>query len=129
GGQRMNFSERMRWIEDSGLIVVLRGLTPEAAIRTADVLYESGMRVLEVTVDSPGAIETIEALSASLGEKALVGAGTVLDGPTAVQAVRAGAEFLFAPNLSEEVIRSALRYGRIPIPGVFTPTEMTRAVE
>lgn len=122
-------TDALQIIGNSGLIAVLRGFDPETSIKTAEALVAGGVRVLEVTVDSPGALEAIEALSAHLGEDGLVGAGTVLDAETAVLAMRAGARFLFAPNLNEAVIDAALRYGRIAIPGVMTPTEMVRAAQ
>lgn len=116
-------------IAESGLIAVVRGLAPQAAVETAKALYDGGVRVLEITVDSPGALETIERVSQAMGDATLVGAGTVLDAPSAVGAIRAGARFLFAPNLNPDVIVAANRYGRLAIPGVLTPTEMVRAVE
>ena len=116
-------------IHASGVIVVLRGLETAVALRTAEVLYAVGIRVVEVTVDSPGALRTIEALTAELPNDALVGAGTVLDGAAATAAIQAGARFLFAPNLNAAVIRTANRYGRLAIPGVMTPTEMMQAAE
>lgn len=119
----------LKTIQHSGIIAVLRGLEPKAALATAAALYEGGISVLEVTVDAPRALESIEALVASMKGKALIGAGTVLDAASAAAAIRAGASFLFAPNLNEDVIETANRYGRMAIPGVMTPTEMTRAVE
>jgi len=116
-------------IRQSGLIVVLRGLDTQLSIATAEALYEVGIRVLEVTVDSPGALETIAGMTQGLPDDVLIGAGTVLDATSAVQAIHAGARFLFAPNLNVSVINAANRYGRIAIPGVMTPTEMVQAVE
>lgn len=125
----MQVLDSLAKIRESGVIAVMRGLDPEAAQKTADALYEGGITVLEVTVDAPKALETIETLAASMEGKALVGAGTVLDAATAAAAIRAGAAFLFAPNLNEEVVQTANRYGRMAIPGVMTPTEMVRAAE
>jgi len=121
--------QSLQSIGDSGLIVVMRGLDADLGVRASEVLYEAGVRVIEVTVDSPGALETIRVMSRSLAGKALFGAGTVLDEASAVAAISAGAQFLFAPNLNREVIAAALRYGRVAIPGVFTPTEMVSAAE
>jgi len=125
----MGVSESVRAIQESGLIVVMRGLDAELGVRTAEVLYAAGVRVIEVTLDSPGALDTIGMMARSLKGRALFGAGTVLDGAAATAAIMAGAQFLFAPNLRRDVIEAGLRYGRAPIPGVFTPTEMARAVE
>lgn len=123
------------WAEDleaigaSGIVLVIRGLEPSLARRTAQALYDVGIRAIEVTVDTPGALETIAALAAEMPGDTVVGAGTVLDASTAAMAVHAGARFLFAPNLNTEVIRTANRYGRLAIPGVMTPTEMVQAAE
>lgn len=125
----MHVVDCLNAIRQSGVIAVLRGLAPEQAIDAADALYQGGITVLEVTVDAPKALESVEALAQSMKGKALVGAGTVLDPASAIAAIRAGAAFLFAPNLNEEVIKTANRYGRMAIPGVMTPTEMVRAAE
>lgn len=125
----MHVVDCLNAIRQSGVIAVLRGLAPEQAIDAADALYQGGITVLEVTVDAPKALESVEALAQSMKGKALVGAGTVLDPASAAAAIRAGAAFLFAPNLNEEVIKTANRYGRMVIPGVMTPTEMVRAAE
>lgn len=125
----MQTLECLRYIEQSGLIAVIRGLEPNEALKTAEALFEGGVTVLEVTVDTPGAFESIEALVDSMKGKALIGAGTVLDPAIAAAAIRAGAAFLFAPNLNEDVIKTANRHGRMAIPGVMTPTEMVHAVE
>jgi len=122
-------TDALSWIGESGLIAVIRGYETATAVKIGDALIRGGIKVLEVTVDSPGALETVGELAAALQGRGLVGAGTVLDETTAVAAIRAGAEFLFAPSLNERVIEAANRYGKIAIPGVLTPTEMVRASE
>ncbi len=125
----MSVSRNLEAIHQSGIIVVFRALPPDVAVQTAKALYKEGIRVVEVTVDSPGALETIETLAQEMPNDVMVGAGTVLDAPAAAAAIRAGAQFLFAPNLNVDVIKTANRYGRIAIPGVMTPTEMVNAAE
>lgn len=125
----MSISRSLEGIQQSGIIVVFRSLEPNIAVQTAHALYEVGIRVVEVTVDSPGAFETIATMSNQLPKDVLVGAGTVLDAPSATAAIRAGAQFLLAPNLNVDVIKTANRYGRVAIPGVMTPTEMVNAAE
>lgn len=123
----MSAVESLQAIERCGVIAVIRGLETRTALEAATALYEGGITVLEVTVDTPGAYETIERLASSMQGKALIGAGTVLDPAAAVAAIQSGAAFLFAPNLNEKVIEVANRHGRLAIPGVMTPTEMVRA--
>lgn len=125
----MSAVESLQAIERCGVIAVIRGLETRTALEAATALYEGGITVLEVTVDTPGAYETIERLASSMQGKALIGAGTVLDPAAAVAAIQSGAAFLFAPNLNEKVIEVANRHGRLAIPGVMTPTEMVKAAE
>lgn len=125
----MDVQQSWQAIRQSGLIVVLRALPPALAVKTSLALYEVGVRVVEVTVDSPDALESIASLHRELPSDAVVGAGTVLDAASVSMAVHAGARFLFAPNLNLDVIQAANRLGRIAIPGVMTPTEMVTAVE
>jgi 2-dehydro-3-deoxyphosphogluconate aldolase/(4S)-4-hydroxy-2-oxoglutarate aldolase len=85
--------------------------------------------VIEFTLTTPGALRTIEESSRALGDQALIGAGTVLDAETARAAILAGAEFVVAPTLNPEVIEICRRYGKVVIPGAFTPTEILHAWE
>ncbi|WLD94117.1 bifunctional 4-hydroxy-2-oxoglutarate aldolase/2-dehydro-3-deoxy-phosphogluconate aldolase [Alkalihalobacillus sp. AL-G] len=121
--------ELLQKIEDGGIIAVVRRVPENVVQQVAESLIEGGVTALEVTVDSPNVYRSIEKLANRLGDRALVGAGTVLDSESAWQAISAGAEFVFSPSLSEDIIRTALRYGKIAIPGVMTPTEMIRAME
>ncbi|WP_423800480.1 bifunctional 4-hydroxy-2-oxoglutarate aldolase/2-dehydro-3-deoxy-phosphogluconate aldolase [Neobacillus sp. SAB-20_R2A] len=114
---------------ESGIIAVIRRVPEEIVGQVIESLVEGGVTALEVTVDSPHAYRTIEKYSQIFKGQALIGAGTVIDRESAQRAISAGADFVFSPSLSEEVIRTALRYGKIAIPGVMTPTEMIQAVE
>ncbi|MGI6035675.1 MAG: bifunctional 4-hydroxy-2-oxoglutarate aldolase/2-dehydro-3-deoxy-phosphogluconate aldolase [Limnochordia bacterium] len=120
--------ENLQRIFKSGIIAVIRGAQPEKVQRIALALGQGGVEVLEVTVDSPGAMDTIEQVSQNQ-EGALVGAGTVLDAETARTAILAGAQFIFTPTLDVRVIEVANRYDRVVIPGVMTPTEMLAAYQ
>ncbi|WP_017727101.1 bifunctional 4-hydroxy-2-oxoglutarate aldolase/2-dehydro-3-deoxy-phosphogluconate aldolase [Halalkalibacterium ligniniphilum] len=116
-------------IQDSGIVAVIRGAKPENMLSIADALYEGGVRVLEITVETPKVLHLIEEVKNSYGEKLIVGAGTVLDAETARATIMAGAEFIFSPNVDVETIRMAKRYGVISIPGALTPTEILTAYE
>jgi 2-dehydro-3-deoxyphosphogluconate aldolase/(4S)-4-hydroxy-2-oxoglutarate aldolase len=117
----------MKRITRSGVIGVMRGMQARTVELVANALYAGGVEVLEVTVDAPGAMQMIASVTAALGDKALIGAGTVLDAETARAALLAGAQFIFCPTLCTEVIAMANRYGKVVIPGVMTPTEMLQA--
>jgi 2-dehydro-3-deoxyphosphogluconate aldolase/(4S)-4-hydroxy-2-oxoglutarate aldolase len=114
---------------ESGIIAVIRRVPEDTVEGVIESLIEGGITALEITVDSPHAFRSIEKLSKRFTGHALIGAGTILDSESAKNAIGAGAQFIFSPSLSEEVIRMALRYGKIAIPGVMTPTEMITAIE
>src|SRR5437667_4730533 len=77
-------------LEQSRIVAILRRTEPGAAVATAEALVSGGIPTLEVTCDSPGALEMIHAIGQALGERVFVGAGTVLDEPTARAAIQAG---------------------------------------
>src|SRR5205823_3169699 len=83
----------------------------------------------EITMTVPGAIPLLESLSSQLGDKVLLGAGTVLDPETARLAILAGAEFLISPALNVKVIEMTRRYSKVSIPAGLTPTEIVTAWE
>ncbi|WP_047151852.1 bifunctional 4-hydroxy-2-oxoglutarate aldolase/2-dehydro-3-deoxy-phosphogluconate aldolase [Aneurinibacillus tyrosinisolvens] len=114
---------------ESGVIAVLRRIPEEQVEQVAKSLIEGGITALEVTVDSPGAFTVINKLSAKWREQAIIGAGTVIDSESARLAVQSGAEFIISPSLHQGVIQTTLRYGKIAVPGVMTPTEMITAIE
>lgn len=116
-------------LTESGIIAVVRRVPEEVVEQVAESLVAGGVTALEITVDSPHVFRSIEKLSHRFKGQALIGAGTVLDSESAKQAIGVGADFIFSPSLSEDVIRMTLRYGKIAIPGVMTPTEMITAIE
>ncbi|MCL5779907.1 MAG: bifunctional 4-hydroxy-2-oxoglutarate aldolase/2-dehydro-3-deoxy-phosphogluconate aldolase [Firmicutes bacterium] len=114
---------------ECGVVAVVRGAEAAKVVNIARALHKGGVTSIEVTMDTPGAIDMIKQVVAEIGHQAVVGAGTVLDAETARAAILAGAEFIFCPSLHEDVIRTANRYGKVVIPGVMTPTEIINAYE
>jgi 2-dehydro-3-deoxyphosphogluconate aldolase / (4S)-4-hydroxy-2-oxoglutarate aldolase len=114
---------------DSGIIAVMRGIPQDKIIAVATSLVDGGVTALEITIDSPDAFVTINRLSKILKDRAIIGAGTVLDSEGARLAINSGADFILSPSLHQDVIRTTLRYGKIAIPGVMTPTEIITAIE
>ena len=105
------------------LVAVLRGITPDEIPAVADALCAEGLRILEVPLNSPQPFESIRRLAAQVGERCLVGAGTVID-PADVARVRdAGGHLIVMPHADTSVVREAKRLGMICLPGVATPTE------
>ncbi|GAB6099548.1 bifunctional 4-hydroxy-2-oxoglutarate aldolase/2-dehydro-3-deoxy-phosphogluconate aldolase [Halanaerocella petrolearia] len=126
----MEKQEKLQTIVDSGVVAVIRGMETDKVINIVDALLEGGVKALEITLNSPGAIDLIEEVSEKVKDtEAIVGAGTVLDGETARSAILAGAEFVFAPNLNQDVIKVCNRYGKVVVPGVMTPTEIVDAYQ
>lgn len=116
-------------IRESGVVAVMRGVEPETLVEIGEALLAGGVTAIEVTADNRGAAEMIRTLDEELGDEAVVGAGTVLDGETAQSMIAAGAEFVVSPSLHSDVIETCNRYGALVAPGVMTPTEAIDAYE
>lgn len=111
------------------VIAIVRLPAADDLSALADALQRGGVEAIEFTLTTPGALEAIAAATEALGERVLLGAGTVLDADAAEAAARAGARFLVSPVLAPEVIATCRRTGLVSIPGAFTPTEMLHALE
>jgi 2-dehydro-3-deoxyphosphogluconate aldolase/(4S)-4-hydroxy-2-oxoglutarate aldolase len=112
----------------SGRVVAIgRNLDPERALRIGEVLAATGVPAFEVTLQGDGALDAIRALRSGLGERLLVGAGTVLDIEGAAAAVDAGATFIVMPVTDIEVITWAAERGVPAFPGALSPTEVLSA--
>jgi 2-dehydro-3-deoxyphosphogalactonate aldolase len=110
------------------LIAILRGITPDEAVDVCGALYEEGFRVIEVPLNSPDPLASIAAMAAAFGDRALIGAGTVMtpDDVTAVKA--AGGRLIVMPHSDAAIIRKAKSEGLYVAPGVATPTEAFAAL-
>jgi 2-dehydro-3-deoxyphosphogluconate aldolase/(4S)-4-hydroxy-2-oxoglutarate aldolase len=125
----MSRHEDLSRVLNSGIVAVIRSTSSEQLVEVARALYEGGVDVLEVTFTVPRALEIIAAVRKALGDKVLLGAGTVLDPETARAAFLAGAEFLVSPTVNLDVIKMGNRYDKLVMPGAFTPTEILSAWE
>ena len=125
----MHKSEKLKLIRDTGVIAIMRASSSEQLIAAADAIRAGGVRVIEVTMTTPGALGVIEQAVKRYGDQVLFGAGTVLDAETARAAILAGAGFIVAPTLSLPAIALCNRYSIPVMPGCFTPTEMLTAWE
>ncbi len=112
----------------TGLIAILRGFSPDQASRAGQALVRGGARVVEVSLVDPDALASIRVLRQEVDDSCAVGAGTVLNVSEAESAIEVGADFLFSPGLNAEVLRIAEANKVLAIPGVLTPTEITRAL-
>jgi 2-dehydro-3-deoxyphosphogluconate aldolase/(4S)-4-hydroxy-2-oxoglutarate aldolase len=113
----MGETDVVRRLEETRVVAIIRDVPLEHARILGEALVLGGVRAIEVSFTTPDAIPFIERLSGDLGSDIAVGAGTVLDGPTARSAILAGASFVLSPALSPEVIRVCRRYGVPAIPG------------
>ena len=112
-----------------GIIAVVRAPDPAGLVDVVRALADGGVTIAEVTFTIPNAIDVIREVSRQLGDRVLLGAGTVLDTETARAAILAGADFVVSPALNLDVIRLCRRYDKLVMPGAFTPTEILMAWE
>jgi 2-dehydro-3-deoxyphosphogluconate aldolase/(4S)-4-hydroxy-2-oxoglutarate aldolase len=112
----------------SGRVVAIVRLPDKAPlVEVAEALLAGGIRTLEFTLTTPGAIEAISACRARFGDDAVIGAGTVIDAAEAGTCLDAGAQFLVSPGTDPEVISAARAGGALSMPGALTPTEIIAA--
>ena len=116
-------------LQESPLIAILRGVQPDEVLAVADVLLAGGFRAIEVPLNSPEPLLSIERLARHVGAEVAVGAGTVLSVAQADAAAEAGAGLILAPNCHTDVIRRAVQRGLYAMPGVATPTEAFAALD
>jgi 2-dehydro-3-deoxyphosphogluconate aldolase/(4S)-4-hydroxy-2-oxoglutarate aldolase len=114
---------------DHRIVAVIRAQREEPLIDLAEALLAGGIDLLEVTFTVPRALRAIESLADRLGDRVLLGAGTVLDAETARSALLAGASFIVTPVVKPAVAEMCRRYGKLVMLGAFTPTEVLTAWE
>jgi 2-dehydro-3-deoxyphosphogluconate aldolase / (4S)-4-hydroxy-2-oxoglutarate aldolase len=125
----MNRESQLRRVLDSGLVAVVRAPDSRLLVDAVGALADGGVSVVEITMTLPDALEVVRQVRKALGDRLLLGAGTILDAETARAALLAGAEFLVAPTVNLDVIRLCRRYDKLVMPGAFTPTEILTAWE
>jgi 2-dehydro-3-deoxyphosphogluconate aldolase/(4S)-4-hydroxy-2-oxoglutarate aldolase len=111
------------------IVAIVRGANPKNLLRIAQALHAGGVHAMEVTLNSPGALASIEEIAGAMDDNFLVGAGTVLDPESARAALLAGAKYIISPTLNKKTIRMTKRYGAVSIPGAYTATEILKAYE
>ncbi len=114
-------------VQKERIIAIARGIPAHSSERTGEALVNGGIRLLEVTMNTDGALDILSRWRELYSGRAHVGAGTVLNLAMAKEAVAAGAEFIISPNLDESVVAYGLERGVDVWPGVMTPTEIVRA--
>src|SRR5437879_2106472 len=125
----MSKETQLRQVLDSGIVAVVRSPDSQQLVEAARALADGGVNVVEITMTVPDALDVVRQVRRALGDRLLLGAGTILDPETARAALLAGAEYIVAPTVNLEVIRLCRRYDKVVIPGAFTPTEILTAWE
>ena len=113
----------------TALIAILRGVPPDEADSIAAVLVEAGFGAIEVPLNSPDPLVSVEIIARLFGDKVVVGAGTVLQAHEVDEVAQAGAKLMVAPNADRAVIERAAKLGLAALPGVATPTEAFAALK
>lgn len=110
------------------LVGIIRGVTPDEAPKIAQALFDGGIRIIEVPLNSPDPFDSIRSIVKLLGEEALVGAGTVIDLQHVERVREAGGRLIVSPNTNPRVISASVAAGLASLPGFFTPSEAFSAL-
>src|SRR5438874_8300469 len=119
----------LRRVLDCGIVAVVRSPDSQQLVEVARALADGGVSVVEITMSVPNALDVLRQVRQALGDRLLLGAGTVLDPETARAVLLAGAEYIVAPTVNLDVIRLCQRYDKLVMPGALTPTEIQSAWE
>jgi 2-dehydro-3-deoxyphosphogluconate aldolase / (4S)-4-hydroxy-2-oxoglutarate aldolase len=125
----MSKESQLQHVLDCGIVAVVRSPDSQQLVEVCRALAEGGVTVVEITMSVPNALDVLKQVRQVLGDRLLLGAGTVLDAETARAVLLAGAEYVVAPTLNLDVIRLCRRYDKLVMPGAFTPTEILTAWE
>ena len=111
------------------IVAILRGVKPDEVVAVAQAIYDAGVRVIEVSLNSPDPFTSIANLATHFTDRAIVGAGTVLTVEDVARCKAAGAQIIVSPNMNPDVIRATVAAGMISAPGCLTPTEAFAALD
>jgi len=118
-----------RYLNQCRLIAIIRGVTPGEVEAIGEAVFDAGMRIIEVPLNSPDPLASIARLAAMFGARALVGGGTVLQPDQVTEVKSAGGQLIVSPNTNVEVIEEAVNAGLVSVPGYFTPSDAFDALE
>jgi 2-dehydro-3-deoxyphosphogalactonate aldolase len=121
----MNFTDAFRQMP---VIAILRGVRPSEAVAIAEAVLESGIRVIEIPLNSPDPLTSIKHVAEELAGRAVVGAGTVLSEAEVDRVADVGGRLIVSPNMDPQVIRKTKAHGLVSAPGVMTPSEAFAAL-
>ncbi|MDG2391769.1 MAG: bifunctional 4-hydroxy-2-oxoglutarate aldolase/2-dehydro-3-deoxy-phosphogluconate aldolase [Planctomycetaceae bacterium] len=119
----------LREVLETGLVAIIRAPSSDQLVEVTKAIHAGGIRVIEVTMTVPNALDIIAEIHRELGDQIILGAGSVIDSETARATMLAGAEFIVSPVVKADVIQCCKRYGKVVMPGALTPTEILTAWE
>ena len=118
-----------RYLDECPLVAIIRGVTPDEAEAIGEAIYEGGIRIIEVPLNSPDPLKSIERLAKRFGDRMLVGAGTVLERRArSAGCSDAGGRIIVSPDTNIDVIAATAAAGLVSSPGYFTPSEAFAAI-
>lgn len=126
--QRTRAQTQVARTQAAGMVMIIRGVPPDWAVPIGEALLAADVDVMEITLNTPHALDMIAALHDALGAEMAIGAGTVLSVADAENALAAGAAFFVSPHLDTEIVRFANDHDCMVVPGAFTPTEVFTAL-
>ncbi|NUT00238.1 MAG: 2-dehydro-3-deoxy-6-phosphogalactonate aldolase [Sphingomonas sp.] len=118
-----------RYLDPCPLVAIIRGVTPDEAQTMGEAIVEAGIRIIEVPLNSPDPLQSIETLAKRFGDEVLVGAGTVLDPADVGRVWDAGGRLIVSPNIDFDVIAATAAIDLVSCPGYFTPSEALAAIQ
>src|SRR5438034_3667200 len=125
----MSKESQLQQVLDCGIVAVVRSPDSQQLVEVCRALVDGGVTVVEITMSVPNALDVLRQVRQALGDRVLLGAGTVLDPETARAVLLAGAEYIVSPTLNLDVVKLCQRYDKLVMPGAFTPTEILAAWE
>ena len=117
-----------RYLDQCPLVAIIRGVTPDEAEGIGEAIFEAGIRIIEVPLNSPDPLQSIERLAKRFGDEVRVGAGTVLDPIDVGPVWDAGGRIIVSPNTDVDVIAATAAIDLVSSPGYFTPSEAFAAI-
>ncbi len=115
-------------LADCNIVAILRGVTPDTVLPIGEALFDAGIRIIEVPLNSPEPLKSIKALAEAFEDRALIGAGTVLSTDQMRDVRDAGGALIVMPHADPEIIEESKAEDLICLPGAATPTEAFRAL-
>ncbi|HEX3424176.1 MAG TPA: 2-dehydro-3-deoxy-6-phosphogalactonate aldolase [Sphingomicrobium sp.] len=116
------------YLDNCPLVAIVRGMAPQDAQPIGEAIYEAGIRIIEVPLNSPDPLSSIEHLAKTFGDSMLIGAGTVLSVEQVARVRDSGGRIIVSPDTNTDVIAATAKAGLVSSPGYFTPSEAFAAI-